>query len=285
MRKNNPRLAIIYSLLASFFFAFIAYLIKIAEHHLSNGMVMFFRQFLSFCFLFPFIPRQIGSFSNLKTSCFQLHLVRVFSSLSAMFCLFFAIRYLPLVDAVLLAYTRPLFIPIVVYFWFKKKWTKNVWFGLITGFIGVILILRPDNKVFDIAALVGLGGGMFGAIAFTTIRRLTKTEPAERILFYYLALSLPFTSVLLAAEWTTPTLFDWGILLAIGFIGTIYQMLLTRAYQYAKAFKVGSLLYSSVIFAYLFDLVLGTSSIDFIAFFGIILIALGSFIALREGKM
>ncbi len=285
MRKDNTPLAITYALSAAFCFALIGYLIKLIEHRLSNGLMMFFRQFFSFCLLLPILPRQIGSFSNLKTSCFQLHLLRTFASLSAMFCLFFSIRYLPLVNAVLLSYTRPLFIPIVIYFWLKKKWTKNVWFGLITGFIGVILILRPDENVLNIAALVGLGGGMFGAIAFTAIRRLTKTEPAERILFYYLFISLPFTSILLAIDWITPTLFEWEILFVLGILGTIYQMLLTRAYQHAKAFKVGSLLYSSIAFAFLFDLILGSSSMNFIAFAGILLIALGSFIALREEKI
>ena len=54
------------------------------------------------------------------------------------------------------------------------------------GFLGVILILRPTEELFNVASFVGLGAGLFGAIAFTAIRRLTKTEPPERITFYYM---------------------------------------------------------------------------------------------------
>lgn len=282
MRKESVPLAILYSLSAAFCYALLAYLIKLTEQHLPNPMIIFFRQVFSFCLVMPLIPFKLGSYHNLKTGCFHLHLLRTFASLSAMFCLYFAIRYLPLVDAVLLSYTRPLFIPIVVYFWFQKKWTRNIWWGLIVGFIGVILILRPDEKLFDVAALVGLAGGMFGSVAFTSIRRLTKTEPPERILFYFLALSLPLTSVPLSTGWQTPTLYEWGLLVAIGIGATIYQMFLTRAYRHAKAFKVGSLLYSSVVFAWIFDHIMGSSRINITEIAGIVLIALGSYIALRE---
>lgn len=284
MRKASTPLAISYSISAAFFYALLAYLIKLTEQHLSNQMIVFFRQAFSLCLLLPLIPFQLKSYRHLKTTCFHLHLLRTFASLSSMFCLYFAIRYLPLVDAVLLSYTRPLFIPIVVFFWFRQRWSRHTWWGLIVGFLGVILILRPDEKLLSSAALIGLASGMFGGIAFTSIRRLTKTEPPERILFYFLALSIPLASVPLSTGWTLPTLYEWGLLLAIGVIATLYQMLLTRAYRHAKAFKVGSLLYSSVVFAWIFDQVLGDSVINLTDISGIILVALGSYIALREQK-
>lgn len=284
MRKESMSLAITFSLLASLCYATLAFLIKITEHYLPNPMIIFFRQAISFCILMPLLPLRIGSYRNLKTDCFHLHLLRAFSSIAAMFCLYFAIRYLPLMDAVLLSYTRPLFIPIVVYLWFRKKWTKNTWIGLCVGFLGVVLILKPDEALFDVAALVGLAAGMFGSIAFTTIRRLTKTEPPDRILFYFLAISLPLTSIPLAGAWQTPTLHEWGLLAVIGIGATFYQMFLTRAYRHAKAVKVGSLLYSSVIFAWIFDFFLGSGQVSLAAVIGMTLIIFGSFIALYESK-
>lgn len=284
MRKDSLPLAIAYSLSAALCYAILAYLIKMTEQYLSNPMIIFFRQVFSFILIMPLIPFQIGSYKKLKTKCFHLHLLRAFASLAAMFCLYFALRFLPLVDAVLLTYTRPLFIPIVVYFWFQKKWTKNTWWGLLIGFLGVLIILRPDEKIFDIASLVGLGGGMFGSIAFTAIRRLTRSEPSERILFYFLALSLPIAAVPLATKWITPSLYEWGLLFVIGVTATIYQMLLTRAYRHAQAFKIGSLLYSSVVFAWFFDWLTGSKGIGITEIIGIILVAFGSFTALREQK-
>ena len=284
MRKESTSLAVTFSLLASLSYATLAFLIKLTEHYLPNPMIIFFRQVFSICILMPILPFKLGSYRKLKTECFHLHLLRTFASISSMFCLYFAIRYLPLTDAVLLSYTRPLFIPIVVYLWFRKKWTKNTWIGIVVGFLGIMLILKPDQKIFDIAALVGLASGMFGSIAFTSIRRLTKTEPPDRILFYFLAISLPLTSVPLATSWQTPTLEGWGLLVLIGVGATFYQMFLTRAYRHAKAVKVASLLYCSVIFAWIFDLFLGQGEITITAIVGMVLVVFGSFIALNEQK-
>lgn len=284
MRHESTPLAITFSLLAAFSYATLAYLIKMAEQELPNPVLIFFRQFFGLLILLPIIPAKLGSFKKVKTKVFPLHLLRTFASLSSMFCLYFALRYLPLTDAVLLTYTRPLFIPIVVYFWFQKRWTKNTWVGLLIGFLGVVLILRPDEQILDAASLMGLAAALLGAIAFTTIRRLTKTDPSERITFYYMALSIPLAAIPLIIRWQTPTLIQWGILVLIGGVAVIYQLFLSRAYRHAPAVKVGSLLYSSVAFAYLFDFFLGNKAIPLIALIGMALIVVGSILALRDQK-
>lgn len=284
MRKESIKLAIIFSLLAAFSYAALAYLIQVTEHFLPNPVLIFFRQVIALMILLPIIPFKLGSFKNIQTKEFPLHLLRTFASLSSMFCLYYALRYLTLTDAVLLTYTRPLFIPLVVYLWFRKKWTKNTWIGLLVGFLGIILILNPDRGLFHIASLIGLGAGLFGAIAFTIIRRLTKTEPPERIIFYYMALSIPIAAFPMVGSWQMPTLYEWGLLLLIGGIALIYQMFLSRAYRHAKAVKVGSLLYSSVAFAYLFDFALGNKTLPYTALIGMVLIVVGSVVALRDQK-
>ncbi|MCB1107114.1 MAG: DMT family transporter [Chlamydiia bacterium] len=282
MRKASTPLAVTYSLLAAFTYALLAYLIKEAEKLLPNAILIFFRQFFGLLILLPIIRIKLGPFKKLQTKTFPLHLLRAFASLSSMFCLYFALRYLPLTDAVLLAYTRPLFIPIVVYFWFRKKWTWRTVIGLVVGFIGVSLILRPDEKLFNAASLVGLAAGLLGAIAFTVVRRLTKTEPTERITFYYMILSLPLASIPMATSWESPTPTGWTFLVIIGLFAIIYQLFLTHAYRHAKAVKVGSLLYSSVAFAYIFDFFLGSKEISLLVILGIILIVTGSLVALRN---
>ncbi|MDJ0652343.1 MAG: DMT family transporter [Simkaniaceae bacterium] len=284
MRKESLPLAITFSLLASFTYALLAYLIQTAEQILPNEVLIFFRQLFGLLILLPLIPVKLGSYSALKTKVFPLHLLRAFSSLSSMFCLYFALRYLPLTDAVLLSYTRPLLIPIVVFFWFRSKWTKSTYLGLLLGFLGIILILRPGLMTFNLASFSALAAAFLGAIAFTTIRRLTKTEPSERITFYYLVLSLPLALIPLGAKWETPTLVGWGFLVLIGAVALIYQLFLSRAYRHAKAVKVGSLLYSSVAFAYLFDFFLGKKELPVVVLVGMALIIVGSILALSEQK-
>lgn len=59
-------------------------------------------------------------------------------------------------------------------------------------------------------------------------------------------------------------------------------MTLTKAYEHAKAFKVSSILYSTVIFGALFDWWLGDFHLDLIGFIGIVCILIGNIITLRQ---
>ncbi len=285
MRHESTSLAVTFSLLAAFSYALLAYLVQTAEHFLPSSVLVFFRQLFGLLILLPVIPFKLGSYSKLRTKVFPLHLLRTFASISSMFCLYYALRYLSLTDTVLLTYTRPLFIPIIVFFWFRKKWTANTWLGLIVGFIGVVLILRPGEITFNVASMAAIAAAFLGGIAFTVIRRLTKTEPSERITFYYMALSLPLALIPLGKNWETPPPIGWAYLAIIGGVAVVYQLLLSRAYRHATAVKVGSLLYSSVAFAYLFDFFLGKKGFPLIALAGMALIVIGSFLALREQKI
>ena len=278
MRVYNIKLALLYALGAALLFAASGVIIKFLTISASNQMIVFFRQLFALLFLIPF-SRGKGK-SNIKTRKFPLHILRAFASLSAMYCLVYAIKYLPLVDALLLSYTRALFMPLIVFLWFGKKPPKYVFLGLIIGFIGVACILKPDSKVFDIAALVGLASGLFGAIAFSAVRRLTKTENPVKIMLFYLILSIPITAVPLASSWVSPDQTAWLCLLGLGVVGVFYQYMLTKAYEHAKGPQVASVLYSTVIFAAFFDWFLWHESLDVFSILGIIIVVVGSLIAL-----
>ena len=280
MRVYNIKLAVVFSLLAALLFAFSGVVIKLLSEEASNEMIVFFRQLFALLFLLPVIIGRRGR-SSLKTHHrTPLYLLRTFASLAAMYCLVYAIKYLPLVDALLLSYTRALFMPLIVFLWFGKKPPGYVWWGLIVGFAGVACILKPSNQVFDMAALIGLASGLFGAVAFSAVRRLTKTEFPTKIMLYYMVLSIPITAVPLATSWVSLNAKFWLGLLLLGFIGVIYQYTLTKAYEHAKGPQVASVLYSTVVFAAFFDWILWKEAIDGYAFLGIGAIIAGSLIAL-----
>jgi drug/metabolite transporter (DMT)-like permease len=283
MRSDNLKLAVAYGSLAAFFYALLGTLMKVTEQAgATNETLVFFRQMIGLITLLPFLTKEERKFTPPKTSSFPLHLLRAISSLCAMYCLIFSLKYLPLVDALVLTYTRPLFLPIIVFFWFRKKWSKNTFFGILIGFLGVACILKPDRKMFDIGAFVALASALFGSISFTCIRKLTRTDSANTILLYYLLLSIPLAIIPVLFNWSTPKKFDWVLLAIIGICGLIYQMALTRAYQHAKAFKVSSILYSTAIFAAFFDWWLGDFSLDYLGFAGIALIIIGTIVTVRQ---
>lgn len=292
MRYNNTKLAIIFSLLASLCYAILAYTVKIAKEYLSISELIFFRQLIGLTIFFLIVTSKLGSYEKLKTKLLPIHLLRTICSLFSMFCLYFSLHHLPLTNAVLFAYTRPLFIPLILHLWFRRKWTKTIGGGTLIGFSGIVLILYlNDNIVINIASIVALGAGIAGAIAFTSIRYLIKQEPSECIIFHYMGLSLPFVIFPMALSWRTPTASEWKLLLLIGILAVAYQKVLSLAYRYGEPLKVATLLYSSVGCAYIIEIIIGkvnfftgqnTPTFSFII--GMTCIVVGSVIALKNQK-
>jgi drug/metabolite transporter (DMT)-like permease len=283
MRSDNTKLAITYGILAAFFYAVLGTLMKITElQGATNETVVFFRQLVGLLALSPIIVSDQSRQELFKTQRIILHVIRAVAGLLSMYCLVFALKYLPIVDALMISYARPLFLPLILLVWFRKRWSKTTFVGILIGFLGVALILKPDKQMFDIAALAGLASALLGAVSFTCIRKLTRTDSANTILVYYLLLSIPMATFPLFFNWKTPSLMDLLLFFIIGICGLIYQMTLTRAYQHAKAFKVSSILYSTVIFGAVFDWYLGDFSLDYIGFVGIILIIVGNLITIQQ---
>src|SRR5262245_11496740 len=126
--------------LGYFFIATMSALSKAVPHTVSIFTILFFQNFICLLFTLPQVFQ--NEFKHLKTQRWTEHLIRDFCGVATFFCLFFAIRYIPLVDAVLLQNTAPLWVPFVVILWSRKKVHSSVWWGSSLGFIGVLLVLK-----------------------------------------------------------------------------------------------------------------------------------------------
>ncbi len=104
--------------------------------------------------------------------------------------MFVAVKKMPLVDAVLLSNSAPLFIPLVTWAWLRQRIQGMVWVSLLIGFAGVVVILRPSLALLkNPAAPIALSAALFSAFALVSVNQLSKSEPARRILFYYFLFS------------------------------------------------------------------------------------------------
>lgn len=281
-RKGKLSLVIVYSLLAALCYAALGLVIKFSTTQLPNEVIVFFRQIFGILTLLPVIAREQSQGRSIATHRMHLHLLRAVVSIAAMYALFYALKYLPVTDALTLSYTRPLFIPLVVWLWMGKKMSGKVWWGLAVGFLGVITVLRPNCQIFHWSMLVGLLSGAFGAVAVVTVRKLTKTESPTNIIFYYLLVSIPIAFLPMVFSWQMPTPLMWGILLIIGILGTLYQSFLTCAYQNGHTSKVASVLYSAVVFALVFDWIFMGQVIGLMSLLGIALICAGCILVVSD---
>jgi drug/metabolite transporter (DMT)-like permease len=228
-------------------FASMGAAVKLAAATLNNEMIVFMRNAIALGLMIPLVLHN-GSFASLATRVPHLHLLRAAAGVAAMYCFFHALGQLPLADGMLLKMTAPIFIPIIAFLWLRELPGWLLILAVPVGFTGVLLVLDPRGAV-NPAALIGLLGGMLAALAKVTVRRLTRTEPATRIVFYFAVLAMLISMAPLLWYWQTPTAGELGLLILIGTAGTAGQFLLTRGYAAASAAQVAPFTYSSVVFA------------------------------------
>lgn len=232
-------------------FATMAAMVSLAARELGNAPIVFFRHFIMLVFLLPWLVRT--GRGALATRDLAGHVVRGLAGVAAVACYFYAIAHLRLADAVLLNQSMPLFIPLVERAWVGERIPGRLWGVLLLGFAGLLLILRPGIGVFRPAAVVGLASAVFASIAQVGIRRLTRTEPVTRIIFYFGLVASVVALPPAVYWWTPPSAHTWAILLLMGIFATVGQFTLTRAYVHAPAARVGPFLYAGPVFAGLLD--------------------------------
>ncbi len=280
---RHPRRAALLVIVAALLFAIMGAMVKVASRSLPNEMVVFFRNVLGWIVLLPWVLR--GGAPTLQTRHLHLHALRAVSGLTSMYCFFYAIAHLQLANAILLNYAAPLFIPFIAALWLREPFPVALRWASVVGFIGIAFILKPDRALLDPAALVGLAAGVFTAVAFVSIRRMAATEPTTRIVFYFSTSATLISAVPLAWAWVRPEPTLWGVLVAIGMVATLAQLMLTRAYAYAPAARVGPFGYSIVLFGALIGWVLWGETPDRLSLFGALLVCCAGILTTRRTRI
>ena len=166
-----------------------------------------------------------------------------------MYCFFYAIAHLPLADAMLFTYSAPVFTPVLAWWLLKEPLTKRMLVTTGIGLVGVLLVAKPSQALLDSQALVGLAASILAAFAFVSIREMSDSEPAFRIVFYFSLFSALISAVPLTWAWQPLDSHQLGLLLVIGLLATVSQIVMSKAYGLAPPGLIGPFAYLAIVFA------------------------------------
>lgn len=270
-----------YALLAALIFSLMGAAIKQASQELETPMVVFLRNAFGLLALLPWLLKAPGL--SLRTQRPGLHILRCVIGLSAMYCFFFAIAHLPLAEAMLLNYATPLYVPLIAWLWLGEIPRRSLFPIVLLGFCGVAVLLQPGaGDSTGWAGMIGLAAGVMAAGAFVAIRRLSSSEPALRIVFYFTSLSLCVSLIPLPWAWQTPSSQALLLMACAGVLASLAQLALTRAYSLAPAAQVAPFNYTVVLFAACWGWWLWAETPDRYSVLGALMIIASSLLALRQ---
>ena len=267
-------------LVAGLLFGCMGVFVKLGAAHFSYGELVFYRSFIGLLIVYLIMRSQrVG----IATQYWRNHLWRGISGSVALGLYFYCITVLPLATAVTLNYTAPLFLTLLTMLVFKEKFHLPLSIAIALGFGGVVLLLQPTLQHDQLLpGVLGLISGFLAGVAYLNVKQLGIIgEPDTRTVFYF-----SLTATIGSGVWMlfdtvhTITAQSFAILLGIGSTATLAQLAMTRAYRTGNTLVVGSLAYSTIVFASVFGMLLWKELLPLTSWLGMALIMAGGVISL-----
>lgn len=197
-----------------------------------------------------------------------------------------AFQHKSLAETYTLFYINPFMTGIFSWLILGEKIGRHRLIAIIMGFIGVLIILRPGVIAFDwISAGILLASALF-AYGNVLIRKIGDSEPVLSFTFYttgaiFLMYAVPFA---LKPVW--PSMQQLGFLTAAGGFETFATCILAIAYLKTHAVTISKLIYTSLIWAFLWGwLFFNDVLVDLWTGIGaVIIIGSGLYMIYRENK-
>jgi drug/metabolite transporter (DMT)-like permease len=176
--------------------------------------------------------------------------LRGITGLCGVILYFYSLSFLHISDATMLNKLSPFFVILFASLLLKERLNKRQVAGIIIAFLASMLIIKPRLDIMILPALMGLGSAVFAGYAYAIIRLLNlRGESSESIVFYFSFISFIVTLPLALIGYVPPAGDQWIYLLGIGVFAAMGQILMTKAYYYARATEIAPYKYLHVLFA------------------------------------
>jgi drug/metabolite transporter (DMT)-like permease len=270
--------------LSALLFTTMSALVKSLGAHLDSFQLAFFRAVFGFLLILPFaLAKGPGIF---RTTRLREHISRGVCGSIGMTCGFYALTHLSLAEATAIGFTKPLFLIVLAALILHETVRARRWSATAVGFLGVLIMLRPDDGVLEPAALVGLLGALAAATVSLLIKRLSSSEHPLTIMVYLGAVSILTTAPLAALVWQAPTPVELFAMLLAAALASSAQICMIQGFHVGEARALAPLEYLKLPVAALYGYFLFAELPDLYTFLGALLIALSTlYISHREAQL
>ena len=176
-----------------------------------------------------------GTFQQISRNRLRLHATRNICHVAGQNLWFYAITVIPLAQVFALEFTTPIWVILLSPLLLKERLTGIGLLSAGIGFIGILIVARPDPANISIGLVAAAGCAVFFALTAIFTRKLTRTESITTILFYLTTMQAVFGLICAGydGDITVPSLqaLPWVIL--IGCAGLLAHFCLTKAISIA----------------------------------------------------
>ena len=282
-------LGIIFMLLGQLSFSINDTLVKEIVIDSKNNMsvinIIFLRGLITTSFIFLYLKfyerKNILDIFKIK----KYHQRGIYEVLTAI-CFFTGLILLPIAEVYTLLMTNPFFVTIFAFLFLKEKVGMRRWTAVIFGFIGVIIVINPQNINFNFLFIFPIIAAVFLTIRDIATKGIaTKTNSFEIIFITSVLMTLSSGIGSLFFEFTfrieyLPNLFTSSIFLTVAYIFSVLTIF------YAPLSLTASSRYSVIVFGIIFGYLILNEIPSTNMIIGATIISLsGLFVINREKKL
>lgn len=223
--------------------------------------------------------------SILRTKQPKLQITRgvlvVFSSLLFVY----AVRYVPLVDAVAASFVAPFFLTIAGAVILKEKVGVRRWSAVVVGFLGALVVIRPGMGVVHPAAMLVVVAASLYASRQVIGRVLADTDKTDTTIAYTAITSSLVISLALPFFWAMPTAFiQWILLFSMALTAAIAEVMVIKALEAAEAAVVAPIHYTLIIWGTVYGYFVFNQLPDMWTWLGSAIIVAAGLYTLQRGR-
>ena len=223
----------------------------------------------------------------LQTRRRGLQLLRGLLAVCSAAAFIFALRYVPLADAVAVSFVAPFMVTILGALLLGERVGVHRWSAVTIGFIGMLVVIRPGLGVMHPAVFLVLLAALAFALRQILSRFLAASDRTATTVAYTAIASVLLLTVPLPFFWKTPE-HGWQLALLIGMAvcAAAGEFLVIRALEIAYAVVLAPVHYTLIIWATFYGWLVFDQIPDLWTWIGAaIIVATGLYIMHREHRL
>jgi drug/metabolite transporter (DMT)-like permease len=212
-------------------------LIRIGAEEVHPLELAFFRNLWGALLMLP-LGLRVARISEFRGKRLGIYGFRSALNLASMLCWFSAATLMPIADMTALGFTQPIWSTIGAVLILGEVLHARRALAVAIGFLGVLIVLRPGFGEIGLGAMLILISSFTYAGVNLIVKRLTRTEHPDAIVFYMSALMTPMSLPFALAVWVTPSWGTLGLTLLLAAVAQTGHICATRAFAIADASAV-----------------------------------------------
>ena len=251
--------------------------------YLDTFEIMMYRSLIGIFIVFIFLFYN-KSFFEISFKKIKLHFIRNIFHFAGQNLWFFAVIYIPLSQLFAFEFSVPIWVAVLAPIFLKEKLTFVRVFAILVGFIGILIVARPNFSSLDPAIISAALCAIGFAVTSITTKKLTSTESITCILFWLTIMQFIFGFICsgIDGDIDFPIGFEFIWIITIGICGLVAHFCITKALSLAPALVVSPLEFLRLPFISLIGFFIYNENLEFIVFFGSIFILAANIINIRN---